>query len=246
MNRSPWLLAVVALSPLMMAATCGGGGGRGGDGGTAEYPDVGGTWSLTFANDLTAEVNVGGSVYNPTIGSGATTVSVTHDGKPISYSVDCSKPLVVCPSELLPATVSINQSLTDPRNISLQVTESECRNGTVVEGTCSGTLVQTTTTRNGTLSADGTSFTVVLGGGAAATTNCVLLTLSVAQGDFTTSGSAASGNLRADSIVNGKLTTAVGGGCVVVNKAGLDPAVETAALAASIKLTSSFTATHVR
>lgn len=244
LRRSKLAVAVVLLSPLLMAPTCGGGGGGGNDGGSTDYPDVGGTWTLTFANDLTTEVNVGGTVYNPTLAGGSTSVTVTHDGKPISYTVDCSKQLVTCPSELLPATVAITQSVSNPRDISLQVTESECRNGTVTEGSCSGTLVQTTTTRNGTLTADGTGFTLVLGGGAAAGANCVLLTLSLAQGDFVTSGTGDS--LRADSIKNGKLTTAVGGGCLVVNKAGLDPAVESAALAASVKLTSSFTATHVR
>lgn len=229
---------VIGLAPFLMAPSCGGGGS------TENVPDVGGTWSLTFADDLSVEVDIGGEVYNPSLGGGADTVTVTHDGMPVSYSVDCSRDLIVCPSELLPSTITLVQPRSDPRSIQLQVTESQCRGGEVTEGMCTGTLIESTTTRNGVISEDGRSFTIVLGGGAAVAGSCALLTISLAEGDFVTSGSP--GMLNADSIMNGTLTTAFGGGCLVVGMADLDPALEAAAVGASIQLTSSFTATHVR
>lgn len=233
------ILAATLVSPLLMAPSCGGGAD------TTDVPDVGGTWSISFQDDLSVEVDFGGQVYDPTLAAGATSVTVTHDGMPVSYSVDCARDLVVCPSELLPATVTLVQPRTDPRSLELQVTESECRGGTVDGGACvGGTLVEHTTTRQGVISGDGGSFTIVLGGGAVATGSCALLTLSLAEGDFVVSG--APGMTRADGITGGQLTTAFGGSCLLVGTAGLDPAVETAAAGASVALRSSFTATRIR
>lgn len=250
------LVVVLLCSPFLMAPGCGGnnggtgggtGGAAGGGGGTSDgTPDVGGVWTLSFQNDLSVEVDIGGQISNPTLAAGASTVTVTHSGQPVSYTVDCSKALVTCPSELLPMTVSLTQARANPRSISVQVTESECRNGTVTEGVCSGTLIEQTSTRSGTVATDGKSFTLILGGGAVTTGSCALLTISLAEGTFVNSGTTAAGNLRADSITNGVLTTAFGGSCLLVNTAGLDPAIETAAAGASVKLRSSFTATHVR
>ncbi|MBX7196229.1 MAG: hypothetical protein K1X94_29505 [Sandaracinaceae bacterium] len=230
-------LAIVGVAPWLMAPSCGGGD-------TTAVPDVGGTWSLTFADDLSVEVDIGGEVYNPTLAGGADTVTVMHDGMPVSYTVDCSRDLVVCPSELLPATVTLVQPRTDPRSLQLQVTESECRGGEISEGQCTGTLVEHTSTREGVISADGSSFTIVLGGGAVVAGSCALLTLSLAEGDLVNSGTP--GMLRSDSITNGTLTTAVGGGCLLVGMADLDPALEAAAAGGSVQLHSSFTATRVR
>jgi hypothetical protein len=239
--RGPsWLgIAVVGATPLLMAPSCGGGGDP------ESVPDVGGTWSLTFADDLSVEVDIGGQVYNPVLGGGADTVTVMHDGMPVSYTVDCARDLVVCPSELLPATVTLTQPRTDPRSVRLEVSESECRGGEVVEGECTGgTLVEHTSTREGVISSDGRSFTIVLGGGAVVAGSCALLTISLAEGDFVTSGSA--GALQADAIMNGTLSTAVGGGCLLVGMADLDPGLEAAAAGGSVTLSSSFTATRVR
>jgi len=230
---------MIGVAPFLMAPSCGGGGGN-----TDNVPDVGGTWALTFADDLSVEIDIGGMVYNPTLAGGSDTVTVTHDGQPVSYTVDCARDLVVCPSELLPATVMLVQPRTDPRSIQLQVTESECRGGEVTEGMCTGTLVERTTTREGVISEDGRSFTVVLGGGAVVAGSCALLTISLADGDFTTSG--APGMLNADAITNGTPTAAFGGGCRLVGMADLDPGLEAAAAGASVQLSSSFTATHVR
>ena len=235
-----WIgIVVVGTSPLLVAPSCGGGGS------TENVPDVGGTWSLTFADDLSVEVDIGAEVYNPSLAGGADTVTVTHDGMPVSYTVDCARDLVVCPSELLPATVTLVQPRTDPRSLQLSVTESECRGGEVVEGQCmGGTLVERTTTREGVISNDGRSFTIVLGGGAVVAGSCALLTISLAEGDLVTSGTA--GSLQADAIMNGRLSTAFGGGCLLVGMADLDPGLEAAAAGGSVTLSSSFTATRIR
>lgn len=228
----------LGLSPFLMAPSCGGGGDP------TNVPDVGGAWSLTFADDLAFEVDIGGTIYNPTLAGGSDQITVTHDGMPVSFNVDCARDLIACPSELLPPVVTLTQARANPRSVSLSVTESSCRGGEIVEGMCTGTLVEQTSTREGSISEDGRSFTIVLGGGAAVAGSCALLTISLAEGDFTTSGSAAGGDLRAESIMNGTLSTAFGGGCLVVGMADLDPALEAAAVGASIKMTSSFTATR--
>jgi hypothetical protein len=237
------LCALIAGAPVLMGQRgggCGGGGG-GGDGGTAEIPDMSGQWTLTFNDDLSVEVDVAGTVYNPALGGGESTVTVTHDGQPITYNVDCSRELIVCPSELLPPVVTITQTRVNPRQVSVEITEQECR-GEVAEGMCTGTVVERTTTRNGTITADGTGFTIILGGGVVVAGSCALLAISVANGDLVTSGSGST--LRADSIANGELITAFAGGCLVAGMADLDPGIEAAAVGATIQLRSTYTATR--
>lgn len=232
----------MAAAPLLLGAR----GGCGGGGDPSDIPDMGGTWSLTFNDDLSVEVDIGGTVYNPTLAAGSSQVTLTHDGMPVSYSVDCSRELIACPSELLPPSVQITQDRTNPRQVSLEITESECRGGEIVEGTCTGTVITSTTTRNGTIAADGSGFTIVLGGGAVVAGSCALLTISVANGDLVSSGSAADGTLTADEIVNGELVTAFGGGCLLVGMGDLDPTLEVAAAGATVQLRSTYTATRTR
>ena len=201
-----------------------------------------GTWELTFNNDLTVEVDIGGAVYNPTLAAGSSKVTVEHDGKPVDYTVDCSSQFIACPSELLPGNVQITQKVNNPNSISLEITEQQCRGGDVVEGECTGALVTSSTIRNGTIANDGNSFSLVLGGGAVGRDGCALLAISVAKGQLKTTGSAADGTLAAEEIVEGELVTAYGGGCLVVNQVDLDPALEGAAVGASVQLRSTYTA----
>ena len=234
------IASIMVVAPMLM-------GQRGGCGGTepvdGDIPDMAGQWELSFNDDLSVEINVGGEVYNPTLAGGASSVSVVHDGEPVDFVVDCARELVVCPSELLPMRVSIAQSLANRRQISLEITEQECR-GTVTEGECSDTVITSTTTRNGTIAADGTTFDIVLGGGALASNGCALLSLSIANGSLLTSGTGA--ELTADEIVSGSLITAYGGGCLLVEDVDLDPAVEAAAAGGAIELRSTYSAVRTR
>src|SRR5690349_20995535 len=88
------LLALPAL-PLMMGAQ--------GDGcaagSTSAAPDVRGTWAIDYDDTIGVEVKIGGAVYTRELGPNGGGFTVTHQGRPFSFNLDCSRPDVVCPSE---------------------------------------------------------------------------------------------------------------------------------------------------
>src|SRR5262245_1042424 len=98
------LLAVPAL-PLMMGAK--------GDGcaagSTSAAPDVRGTWAIDYDDTIGVEIKIGGAVYTRDLGPAGGSFTITHQGKPFTFNLDCSRPDVACPTEAWPTQVLIEQ-----------------------------------------------------------------------------------------------------------------------------------------
>src|SRR6187549_584042 len=98
-------LAVVPSLPFLMGAQ--------GDGCAAgsqsPAPDVRGTWAVDYDDQIGVEVKLGGAVYHAELGAAGGEVTINHAGKPYTFSLDCGRPEVVCPSEAWPTQVLIEQ-----------------------------------------------------------------------------------------------------------------------------------------
>ncbi|HMG56096.1 MAG TPA: hypothetical protein VK601_21505, partial [Kofleriaceae bacterium] len=81
------LLTLPAL-PLMMGAQ--------GDGcaagSTSAAPDVRGTWAIDYDDTIGVEVKIGGAVYSRELGAGGGSFTITHQGHPYTFDLDCGRP----------------------------------------------------------------------------------------------------------------------------------------------------------
>ncbi len=91
-------------------------------------PDLRGEWDVTYDDVIGVEVDIGGAVYEGTISATGGTFQFTHDGQPVTLDVDCSRPWVVCPSEVWPQVVSFDQPrfASKPHQVSMEFTVPEC------------------------------------------------------------------------------------------------------------------------
>jgi len=95
---------------------------------TNPAPDVAGNWDVDYDDTMDIEVDIGGSVYSGTITGDSGSISFMHDGNPVTLDLDCSWPWVVCPSELFPATVELEQRQFQerPHQVHMEVNTTEC------------------------------------------------------------------------------------------------------------------------
>jgi hypothetical protein len=266
MTRRYLVAALVALSPFIMAAKsqgcapADGGGGSGGGititGGnnTRGTPDVRGEWALTWQDDLEVEITIGGNSYSETLGAQGGLVTIDHNGKPFTFDLDCSREVVVCPSEVWTDSVTFDQDLGFfPRNVGVTIPSHEC-DGERVDvdpaecgpeadtcQQCNGNTTLSETETIGRISFSNDQLAIFLNGGiVAAGANCALLGLSVARADLETTDPQ-SGDYRGVALTNGRVITGYAGGCLWVADADADGTTETVAIGASIKFTTHFT-----
>src|SRR6185503_20427874 len=89
---------LMVLAPTLMAAK---GKGCGGDGDSPAIfsktpaPDMTGSWDVTYDDTIDVEITIGGAVYTAEIGVAGGTVTIDHDGQPITFELDCARPEVV-------------------------------------------------------------------------------------------------------------------------------------------------------
>lgn len=260
------LLALIAFSPLMMAADsrgCGpaAGSGTGGGGGgdvatehTSGTPDVRGTWQLSWQDDLEVAITIGGVTYTETLGAQGGLLTIDHDGRPFTFDLDCSREAVVCPSEVWPESVTLDQDLGFfPRNVQVTIPSHEC-DGVLVDvdpemcgpeaeacQQCDGDTIPSETETIGRISFDNERLAVFLNGGIVTNgVNCALLGLSVARADLSTTDPE-SGDYRAVALTNGRVITGFAGGCMWVTDPDADGGSEALAVGASIAFTTHFT-----
>lgn len=219
--------ASLCLLPFLMGAQ---GGGCGGSFSSTEpAPNVSGTWAISYGNTMDVKVNIAGSVYVQSLPATGGSFSVTHQGAPYAFNVDCSKPEVVCPSEVWPASVAIDQRdktyqhrmwARIPTQTCSGTTaapkSTECGAGTTnpdCKPVCMGTVTTSTADAFGLISEGGDNFSLLLGGGIATNgINCVLLGLSAATAGLET---ARFGSLwTASNMTNGVIKTGFAGGCL--------------------------------
>ena len=154
--------------------------------GKADVRDVRGNYSLTYDDQLTLKLDVGGGVRTVTQnGYGGIADFGTYNGQPLKLNVSefCAKPEVNCPSEAFWAKVAIDQPDLKANNFALQKL--------VVINDTVHTLPrgQSAAALGGLVDHQQQDrFLLGLGGGAASNSSCLALSLSLAGGRFTRVG----------------------------------------------------------
>jgi hypothetical protein len=232
------------------------GGGCGAFNSTAPAPDVTGQWAITYGDGLNIKVTIGGAVYSQTLPASGGTFVVNHQGQPFTFNLDCSRPEVVCPSEVWPASVSIDQrDATYQHRMWVKIPTQTCSGQTVApkasecgQGTpnpdckpvCTGEVTTSSVDTFGLIDDAGDSFNLLLGGGFATNgINCAMLGLSVASADLVTTKSGTEWD--ATEMRNGTVTTGYAGGCVWAGPVDAQGKPDALVLGATLELSTTFT-----
>jgi hypothetical protein len=252
-------------SALMLLSVCGlpfllgaeGGGGCGGTFGSKEpAPNVSGSWNITYGTTMDVDVKVGGSTYHQSMTSSGGTFSFMHAGTAFSFNIDCARPEVVCPSEVWPAQVTIDQrdAMYQHRmwvKIPTQTcngqtvapNQSECGAGTTnpdCKPICTGTVTTSSADAFGLIREGGTGFDLLLGGGFASNgINCALLGLSVASAELETVKFGSS--WTANAMGNGQVKTGYAGGCLWAGPVDTQGKPSATVIGATVEIKTSFT-----
>jgi hypothetical protein len=258
MDRSRWLLTGLACAlPLVMGA-------KGGCmyNSKEAAPVVAGTWALTYDDRMEVDVTIGGAVYHQSLPSGGGAFTVNHNGTPFSFHVDCARPDVICPSEVWPAQVSIDQR--DPTyqhrmwvQIPVQACSGqlvapkagECGAGTSnpdCDPVCTGTITTKSAEAFGLINSAGDAFDLFLGGGVATNgVSCALLGISAAHATLVNTGAAATDDWTTQAMRDGVVKTAYAGACLFAGDVIMDGQLEALALGATVEVRTKFSASRV-
>lgn len=247
------LLALPSL-PLMMGAQ--------GDGcaagSTSAAPDVRGTWAIDYDDTIGVEVKIGGAVYTRDLGPAGGSFTITHQGKPFAFNLDCTRPEVVCPGEAWPNQVVVEQrDVMHQHQMVVDLPTAQCDGqltqpapGTCGRNTsnpncdliCGGKVTLHTNPAFGVIGEAGDSFRLYLGGGIVTNgINCAMLGYSVADADLVTTGKA-SGQWAATAMEAGLVTIGYAGGCLFAGPAP-DGTTQALLAGAELKFTTGFTGT---
>ena len=221
-------------------------------------PDVRGTWSVDYDDTIGVEVKIGGAVYSKELGAGGGSFTISHQGRPYTFNLDCSRPDIVCPGEAWPNRVVIEQrDVMHQHQMVVDLPTAQCDGaltqpapGTCGTGTsnpncdvvCGGNVTLHTNPAFGVIGEAGESFRLYLGGGIVTNgINCAMLGYSLADADLVTTGKS-SGDWEATEMERGLVTIGYAGGCLF---AGPAPDGTTRALlaGAELKFTTGFTGT---
>lgn len=247
-------LVLVAATPFLLGAQ--------GDGcavsSRSPAPDVSGRWAIAYDDTLDVTINIGGAVYQEQIGAGGGRVTIEHDGQPLTFDLDCSRPEILCPSEAWPDEVTVEQrnerfehrmivTLPSQRCVGelVEPAASECGPGTNNEScelVCAGDIVVEEVETFGVIGESGDTFRLYLGGGIATNgLNCALLGISLADAYLGTEGTPGSPDWRAYSMDAGLVTVGYAGGCLWAGDPNMDGELEALLLGASVTFTTGFT-----
>lgn len=252
MRRALALTAFAAL-PFAMGAK----GGCGAVNSKAPAPDVAGQWSIKYDPTFEIDVTIGGAAYHQSLPSSGGTFTITHAGQPFQFDIDCSRPEVVCPSEVWPAQVAVDQrDPTYPHRMWVTIPIQKCSGSTVApdpktcgQGTlnpdCKPVCMGEVTVENhdafGVIDDAGASFDLLLGAGAATNgINCALLGISGAHANLVTTG-AGTAEWDATNMTDGTIKTAYAGGCVWVGDPNMTGQQQALVIGASVVITHKFT-----
>lgn len=244
---------------LCAAPLLGGADGCGSWGSTAPAPDVSGAWDIAYGAMLDVDVELGGSHYRATVPATGGSVQVEHGGTRFDFVIDCSRPEVICPSEVWPTRVSIDQRDAMYRHrVWVAIPSQSCSvplvapsPGSCGEGTpnpacepvCNGTVTTTTRDAFGLIREGGDHFDLLLGADVASNgVNCVLLSVSGAEADLANTGSASTNDWEAVAMRDGVVRTGFAGGCLWAGDPAMTGETRAVVLGASITLSVPFTA----
>ncbi|MCA9609224.1 MAG: hypothetical protein KC619_26665 [Myxococcales bacterium] len=248
---------LAAFAPLAMGAR-----GCGPITSTTPAPDVAGDWSVAYDDTLDVTIRIGGAVYDASLPAEGGTVEIEHGGFTIPFTLDCSRPEIVCPSEAWPETVTIEQR--DPEHLhqmwvripeqvcmgaTVTPAENECGPGTLnpdCDAVCDGEVTTVLHDRFGVINEPGERFDLLLGAGIATNgVNCVLLGVSAARADIESVGAAETSDWTATHFTNGEVAVAYGGGCLWAGDPDMDGELEALVLDASVTFRTGFTSARV-
>ncbi len=221
-------------------------------------PDTTGDWALTYDDMIDIEITIGGATYTEQLGVQGGAFTITHDGQPINFDLDCARPEIVCPSEAWPEQVSIEQrNLSFEHRMIVTIPTQQCdgqlvaplagecgadTNNPNCDMVCEGTISVVDAERFGVIGENGDSFRLYLGAGVATNGfNCALLAVSLADADLVTVGSEESGDWTAVEMAAGIVTVGYAGGCLWAGDVNMDGQLEALLISASIKITTGFT-----
>ena len=221
-------------------------------------PDLTGAWNIEYDDRISVEVNIGGAVYEADLPANGGVFEIVHDGRPLSFDLDCGRPEIVCPSEAWPHTVDIEQReekfehrmiVTLPMqtcSTPLRApAEGECGPDTLnpdCDSVCDGEVSVVERETFGVIGEDGSSFRLYLGAGIATNGfNCALLGVSLADADLENEGSSADADWNAVAMQNGLVTVAYAGGCLWAGDPDMDQELEALLIGASVTFRTGFT-----
>lgn len=247
-------MVLVAMTPLLLGAQ--------GDGCAASSrtpaPDVSGRWAIAYDDTLDVTIDIGGAVYQEQIGAEGGSITIEHEGQPLTFDLDCSRPEILCPSEAWPGEVTIEQrderfehrmivTLPGQRCVGdlVEPEPDACGPGTNNEDcdqVCTGEIVVEEVETFGVIGESGDTFRLYLGGGIATNgLNCALLGFSLADAYLGTEGTPGSADWRARFMDAGLVTVGYAGGCLWAGDPNMDGALEALLLGASVTFTTGFT-----
>ncbi len=225
---------------------------------TSPAPDMRGTWAVSYDDSIDVEVTIGGAVYNSTLGASGGSFTITHQGTPYAFNLDCSRPDVVCPAKAWPNQVLVDQDdVKHPHQMIVDLPAAQCMGSLVApapgscgDGTsnpncdlvCNGDIDVASAQAFGVIGEAGDSFRLYLGAGIVTNgINCALLGYSVADANLTTTGSAGS-SWEATAMQQGLVTIGYAGACLFAGPAP-DGTTQALLAGAQLKFTTGFTGT---
>lgn len=246
-------LTFVGTAPFTMGAK----GGCGTFNSKQAAPDVTGNWAISYDPKLEVDVKIGGAVYHQTLASQGGSFTFNHAGKPYTFNLDCSRPEVICPSEVWPNQVAVDQRDETYRHrmwVEIPVQEcagklvqparSECGAGTLnpdCKPVCDGEVTTKQADAFGLIREGGVGFDLFLGAGVASDgVNCALLGVSYARADLVNVGEEETPGWKATEMANGQVKTAYAGGCLWAGDIDQDGKPEALVLGATVEVTTHF------
>ncbi len=253
--RRPLTLALIARAfPAHGGAK--GGCGNGPINSKSPAPDVTGAWDIAYDDTVGVRVTIGGAVYTAEVPGAGGQVTIDHNGQPFVFDLACDKPEVVCPSEVWPAAVTLEQRNTQfPHRFWATLPFQKCK-GTLVpadpqacgpetlnpdcEDVCDGDVEVITADRFGVINEAGTNFDLLLGAGVATNgINCALLGASAAHADLV-SVDPNTEDWEAVQMRDGEVKTVYAGGCLWLGDPNDDGTLEALVIDAAVELTTGF------
>lgn len=252
--------ALIACAPAVLGA---GGDDEGGSGCAAlsesEAPDFEGTWEVEYDDTLLVEIKLGGAAYTSEIGLQGGTIEIEHEGQPLTFDLDCSRPDVVCPSEVWPQSFTAeHRNEMYPHQVIIGLPKQVCDGETVAadpgecgvgtdnpdcEDVCEGELVTELQDAFGVIDEPGERLEVLLGGGVASNgINCALLGLSIARADIVSNNPQSRRGWQAEALENGEVVTGYSGACLWADDVDMDAELEAVVLGAELRFSTGFTA----
>ncbi len=224
----------------------------------SDAPDVSGDWVMAYDDMLEVTIRIGGQVYDERLDAEGGQIAITHDGKALSFNLDCSLPEVVCPSEAWPETISISQrDVQFEHRMIVTLPEQRCLGTLVVpegdacgadtlnpdcEPVCDGEIRVSNQERFGVIGETGESFRIFLGAGIATNgVNCALLGISLADATLENEGEQGDENWRSVGMNAGLVTVGYGGACLWAGDPDMDGDLEALVLGASVEFRTGFT-----